>query len=470
MDDTPERGIPTRVGRYTVDRLLGSGAMGFVYLGKDPELDRPVAIKTVRDLKMDDDALKTFLERFKNEARAAARLHHPNIVQVYDVGEEPEIGPYLVFEYVAGTTLKNVIVREGALSPERVVRLATEMADALTLAHDGGIIHRDIKPDNLLVTPDGATKLADFGVARVPNASLTREGQFLGTPCYAAPETLAEGRYGPHSDIFSFAAVLYEVVTGRRAFPGQEAVAVAHKVLHDEPTPPREIAEDPADVPQLVEDVLLRGLSKDPDERYQSAADLSEALLEAYSAAGMVSLADAPRPPSRRFQIEASAEEDSGRSGLPLVLLLIGLAMVGIVLFTLLSEPDEPSIEPNVMADAGTEISDVTDAGADVALDVSEATDASEDVTEVDSGAQDAADDVSPDVPEEAEMTPHEREEAAKDALDRARAALFDQDFAAARASLAEARRLDPGNSDIEGLERLLAEDEANASAMEVSP
>ena len=219
-----EDGIPKQIGRYTIDRLLGSGAMGFVFLGRDPELDRAVAVKTVRDLHMDPETLKLFLERFRNEARAAARLHHPNIVQVYDVGDDADLGPYLVFEYVAGSTLKQILRSRGALDALGVVRLAEEIGDALSLAHEHGIIHRDLKPDNLLVTPDGMTKLADFGIARIPNAALTREGQFLGTPCYAAPETLKLGEYGVRSDLFSFAAVLYEACAGARAFPGDDAV------------------------------------------------------------------------------------------------------------------------------------------------------------------------------------------------------------------------------------------------------
>ena len=234
--------IPKQIGRYAVDRLLGSGAMGHVFLGRDPELDRPVAIKTVRDLKMDEEAMGTFLERFRNEARAAARLHHPHIVQVYDVGEDADAGPYLVFEYVAGSTLKQALRARGPLAPEPLCRLADELAEAIELAHQHGIIHRDIKPDNVLLSPAGSAKLADFGVARVPNAALTREGQFLGTPCYAAPETLDRGEYGPKTDVFSFAAMLYELISGARAFPGSDAVAVAHKVLHDEARPLREVS------------------------------------------------------------------------------------------------------------------------------------------------------------------------------------------------------------------------------------
>src|SRR5688500_18969009 len=287
-----DQGIPRKVGRYEVDRLLGAGAMGFVYLGRDPDLDRAVAIKTVRDLGLDKDAREMFLERFRNEARAAAKLHHPSIVAVYDVGEDPEAGPYLVLEYVPGSTLKQILRSRGALEGAEALRLADQMAAALDAAHEAGIIHRDVKPDNVLVSTDGRAKLADFGVARVPNAHLTREGQFLGTPCYAAPETLAQGQYGRHSDLFSFAAVLYEAVSGVRAFPGEDAVGVAHKVITDDPPHPSMVAPG-AKVPPEVDRVIMRGLAKDSSARPATAGDMVRELRDAYVAAGVLSAAQA---------------------------------------------------------------------------------------------------------------------------------------------------------------------------------
>ncbi|MEM9067050.1 MAG: serine/threonine-protein kinase [Myxococcota bacterium] len=442
-----EDGIPKKIGRYTVDRLLGSGAMGFVFLGRDPELDRPVAIKTVRDLKMEPEALSLFLERFRNEARAAARLHHPNIVQVYDVGEEDEVGPYLVFEYVAGSTLKKVLKSKGALDPVQVVRLAEEVGESLTLAHEHEIIHRDIKPDNLLVTPDGQTKLADFGVARMPNATLTREGQFLGTPCYAAPETLSRGQYGPLSDLFSFAAVIYEATSGARAFPGQDAVAVAHKVIHDEPVPVREAAESGAQIPKRVEAIIMQGLSKDPQNRYPSAADFADAIREAYEAAGLVEPADLARPPSRRIPVAAQPQR-GGRSGWAFATVLAGgLAVgIGIVAFNTdtgaIAPPDAAVDAALVTEDAAPE-----DAGIDAPPD---AVDAAEEAEEDEDAGVDSA-------VEAVELDPFEREEAAKDALDRARDAIADQDAEAATEALEEARRYDPENPDIEELLREIA-------------
>ncbi len=444
MDD----GIPKKIGRYTVDRLLGSGAMGFVFLGRDPELDRAVAIKTVRDLNMDAESLKLFLERFRNEARAAAKLHHPNIVQVYDVGDDEELGPYLVFEYVAGSTLKQILRSRGALDPVGVVRLAEEVGDALTLAHESEIIHRDIKPDNLLMTPDGQTKLADFGVARIPNAALTREGQFLGTPCYAAPETLKQGKYGIRSDLFSFAAVLYEAAAGARAFPGDDAVAVAHKVIHDEPKPVRQVADEPALVPPEVEAVIMNGLSKDPAKRASSAAELAAALRDAYLAAGLVDADEVARPASRRIPLPAEAPSGGSRAGTVLLLVLALSVLVGVGLIFAVENDDDPVVlamdagVPDGGLDGGP--NDSVEAEADAGVDLGPTEDEEPDLGEPDAGP--------------IEMTPHEREEAAKDALDRARAALRDGDVDGAREALAEASRYDPGNPDIQELQNAIDE------------
>jgi serine/threonine-protein kinase len=444
-----DEGIPKRIGRYEIDRLLGSGAMGFVYLGKDPELDRPVAIKTVRDLKIDPDALATFLERFRNEARAAARMHHPNIVQVYDVGEEPGIGPYLVFEYVAGSTLKQILKNRGPLAPPAVIRLAEEVADALSVAHEAGIIHRDIKPDNLLVTPGGQTKLADFGVARVPNAALTREGQFLGTPCYAAPETLARGQYGPTSDLFSFAAVLYEAAGGVRAFPGTDALEVANKVIHDEPAPLREVALEPQRIPKAVEAVIMRGLSKDVAARYGSAVELAEALHDAYLDSGVVTPADLSRPPSRRISTQHAAAHRP-KSSLAFWAVLIGGLAVGIAFVFAFDEQGEL---PADLPDAGVDRR--LDAGLVRERDAGVPDDAGASPLVVDAGVIDTGIDTGSPTTAPA-MTPHEREEAAKDALDRARDAIEDGDADVARAALEDARRFDPGNPDIAELTRRL--------------
>jgi serine/threonine-protein kinase len=406
--------LPQQIGRYRIERLLGSGSMGNVYLAHDADLDRPVAVKTLRDLALDAEMRDVFLGRFQNEARAAARLHHPNIVQIFDVGDDPKLGPYLVFEYVRGHTLKQELRKGGPLARDKLLELAQQVADALVTAHVAGVIHRDLKPENLLITENGHVKLADFGIARVPNADLTKEGQFLGTPCYAAPETLRSGEYSEQSDLFSFGAVIYEAACGERAFPGTEAMAVAHKVMSGDPVPPSE-ANRGAAIPTAVDAAILRALRKNPADRYASARTFVSALREAY---------DGRRPSRTRRK----------RKSLPFVMTLtIGVL---VALWVAIENCDPSS--------TGT----ITDAGADAGTGTGTGTD-----TDADADAGTAGD-TGPD-----SLSPHEREEAAKDELGRARAALERGDLAEAAAALERASAFDANNPDILELrEQLLAE------------
>lgn len=438
--------IPERIGRYRVERLLGQGAMGSVYLGRDPELDRAVAIKTVKDLDLEEERFRTFVERFRNEARAAARLSHPAIVAVYDVGEDADVGPFLVFEYVAGSTLKQILRGRGPLSPEDLVRVGRLVAGAIDTAHHAGVIHRDVKPDNILVGADGFPKLADFGVARIPDAALTKEGQFLGTPCYAAPETLAEGEYGPRTDLFSFAAVLYEAATGVRAFPGDDAISVAHKVIHDDPDPPSDVAT--ARIPHGVDQVLLRGLHKDPSRRFATASALVEAVQDAYVVAGVLR----PEPTGTQPVPTGGDGEPTGRSGWMFAAVAVGILAVGIALVAAFADDGLGGGGPLVDApDAGVaaELEDlgVPDAGPPALPDDGPppAPDLGPDLGQPDAGADPTAG-----------MSAFERDEAAKDAVAEARRLLAAGDRDGAAAALAQARAFDPGNDDIGALEEAL--------------
>jgi tRNA A-37 threonylcarbamoyl transferase component Bud32 len=435
-------GVPTSIGRYQIERLLGQGAMGSVYLGRDPELDRAVAIKTVKNLDLEADRLATFLERFKNEARAAGRLSHPAIVAVYDVGEDPEVGPYLVFEYVAGSTLKQILRGRGPLAPQDAVKLGRQLAAALDTAHAARVIHRDIKPDNILVSAAGDAKLADFGVARVPDAQLTKEGQFLGTPCYAAPETLEEGRYGPHSDLFSFAAVLYEVVTAVRAFPGDDAISVAHHVVHDMPKAPSAVAPG-ANVPDPVDKVLMRALAKDPDKRYGSANELVDALFRAYVAAGVL------REDSTGAQALPSHEPPpTGRGGTwAFAAVLVGVLAVGIG-FVALQDWGEADVLPDPEIDAGLRFDGGVDAGSSIpdgGLDAG--------TVAIDAGPLPSLDAGRPDL---CQSSGSRREDEAKDAIDRFEELLRSGDVDGAQLELDHARACDPTNEDIPRLEEAL--------------
>lgn len=268
--------LPKEIGRYRVARLLGHGAMGRVLLAHDPVLGREVAIKLLRrDLALAPGQEATLLDRMRQEARASARVLHPNIVALFDMGEDPELGLYLVFEYVEGPTLKKRI-DEAPLRPAQVAKIARELGHALSTAHDAGVLHRDIKPENVILSKSGA-KIADFGIARIPGSTLTRDGGILGTPAYSSPEGIETGKFTPASDQFSLAATLYEALSGKRAFPGDDAVTVANRISTLDPAP---IAAG-AGLDPHVDGVLARGMAKAPDARFGSAEQFGNALAEA---------------------------------------------------------------------------------------------------------------------------------------------------------------------------------------------
>jgi hypothetical protein len=273
---SPELGLPETIGRYEVRGLLGEGSMGRVLLAHDPVLDRDVAVKHLRhDLKIPRDVRDGLLTRMRHEARAAARVAHPNLVVLHDMGEDAAIGLYLVFEYVLGPTLKQRIA-EGPMPPAEVARLANDLGAGLTVAHDAGILHRDVKPENVILAKTGA-KIADFGIARIPDSTLTHQGGLMGTPAYSAPETFRAGKFSPESDQFSLAATLYEALSGQRAFPGDDAVSVAARIAHESP----DVFAVSLGLPIAVDGVFAQALARKPEERFASCAALGAALADA---------------------------------------------------------------------------------------------------------------------------------------------------------------------------------------------
>ncbi len=448
-----ESQLPSQIGRYRVTRLLGSGAMGFVYLAYDPRLDRQVAIKTLRELHLEPDAHERFVARFRNEARAAARLQHPCIVQVHDVDEDPGVGPYLVFEYVPGTTLYRLLRERGPLPAHLLVPMAEQVASALDAAHERGVLHRDVKPHNILVTEQGRAKLADFGVARLPDAALTREGQFLGTPAYAAPETLARGDYSPRSDLFSFAAVLYEAISGRRPFPGEEALAVANRVMHEVPVPLSEAAGN-GRVPPDVARAIAQAMEKDPARRPASCSELARAIREGYERAGTVFPEAAGfRPDTGEVRLEGKASGRAVGSRRPHIFWMWPILLVGMVA-VYLALRSGPTPEPAASSAHAPSPAAAPPAPPSAGHLAVPSPDAASDGP--DAGVHEAPSVPSSPPPPARRMTAHEREEAAKDALQEARAALERGDHDRARAALERARRLDPSNHDIEAIEAWL--------------
>lgn len=265
--------LPSALGRYQVVRLLGQGAMGRVLLAYDPVLDREVAVKHLRDdLKIPPEVREGLIVRMRHEARAAARVMHPHLVTLHDMGEDPELGLYLVFEYVEGPTLKQRLLR-GRLDPELGARLARELGAALTVAHSAGVVHRDVKPENIILSKGGG-KIADFGIARIPDSTLTHAGGLMGTPAYSAPETFSAGAFSPESDQFSLAASIYEALSGDRAFPGDDAIQVASRIAND---PPARFAQS-LGLPAALDDALLRAMAKRPEDRFSSCEAFGIAL------------------------------------------------------------------------------------------------------------------------------------------------------------------------------------------------
>ncbi len=266
-------------GRYEIKTRVGGGGMAIVYSGHDLLLDRTVAIKVLRSQYGTDD---DFIRRFRREAQAAAKLTHPNVVNIYDVGQEEDTH-YIVMEYVEGETLKDLIKREAPLTAQRAVDITIQICEALDTAHQHQIIHRDIKPHNILIGKHGAVKVTDFGIARaVTSATITQTGSVLGSVHYFSPEQAKGGLTGEKSDIYSLGVVLYEMVTGVLPFSGESPISVALKHLQEDFSDPRSINPD---LPQSVENVILRALIKDPDQRYRSAREMVKDLETCLSAA-----------------------------------------------------------------------------------------------------------------------------------------------------------------------------------------
>ena len=271
---------PVRIGRYEVLGVLGEGAMGVVYKGYDPVIERLVAIKTVRKELSDSPLAGQIVARFKVEAKAAGRLAHPNIVGVYEFGEDDDRA-FIAMEYVDGTGLRDYLSRQADFDLRQILAIMKQLLLALGFAHERGVIHRDIKPTNLILTSEGTLKLADFGIAHIDASDLTLSGTVLGTPSYMSPEQIQGRTIDGRSDLFSAGVVLYELLTGERPFVGTLAT-VSYKTCHEEPIPPSRFSS--RKLPPLLDAVVARALAKAPEARYQTARQLSDALDQALEA------------------------------------------------------------------------------------------------------------------------------------------------------------------------------------------
>ena len=260
--------------RYEIVELLGEGGMAFVYKAKDMQLKRMVAIKTLKPNYVEQT---TFVERFKREAQTAANLNHPNIVQIFDWGIEEE--PYFVMEYIEGNTLTSIISNRKTISLSDILFIGAQVANGLQAAHSQGLVHRDIKPGNIMITPGGKVKVTDFGIVSIQNeeSDITKTGSILGTASYISPEQAQGKSVSVGSDLYSLGTVLYELITGNPPFEAESPIATATKHLTEKPEKPSKYRKD---LPKGIENAILKLLHKTPKDRFKSAEDLRAVLLQ----------------------------------------------------------------------------------------------------------------------------------------------------------------------------------------------
>jgi serine/threonine protein kinase len=268
------------IGRYEVIKTIGKGAMGVVYKARDPLLDRVVAVKTIMSPQGQGRRVRSaFLERFQREAKAAAKMQHPAIVTIFDVGVDEDTGaPFMVLEYLPGESLADRLDRV-RFPLARGVQIALDLASALSFAHRQRIVHRDVKPANVLHAGDNRWKLADFGIARMPDSDLTQVGIFMGTPGYSPPEAIREGRYTPQADVFAWGAVFYELLSGRIPYEGPDTKTTnGYVVQGNAPAPSRHDAS----IPEPLATVTMTALQPSDRSRFKDASEAEQALREAW--------------------------------------------------------------------------------------------------------------------------------------------------------------------------------------------
>ena len=325
--------------RYELGPRLGTGGMATVYRARDRVLGRDVAVKILADGYASDTR---FVERFRREARAAAGLNHPNIVTVYDHGDD-DGSRYIVMEHVQGRTLADVLAQEGPLAPERAAAITAGVARALDAAHQRGLVHRHVKPANILLTEDDRAKVADFGIARAAaDAALTATGTVIGTATYIAPEQAAGTAVDHRSDIYSLGCVLYEMVAGRPPFTAETEVALASRHVHEDPEPP---SSHQGGIPPDLERVAMTALAKDPERRFHSAEEMAHAAQAAVSVPGPTT--EIIDPVERTAVMPAVPHEPAdGRPWLPWAFAAAGAGLLGLTLLLVSLRSSEPLVAP----------------------------------------------------------------------------------------------------------------------------
>ncbi|MDF1577559.1 MAG: serine/threonine-protein kinase [Desulfobulbales bacterium] len=267
-----------KLGKYEIQSILGQGAMGIVYKGFDPNIERTVAIKTIRKDALGNKEMAPLLARFKREAQAAGRLTHPGIVTVYEYGEEEDTA-YIAMEFVRGRELKDFLDNNERFPLNTIFNIISQLLDALAYSHAQGVVHRDIKPGNILLLNTGQIKVTDFGIARIESSTLTQFGDVIGTPSYMSPEQFAGQQIDKRSDLFSTGVILYHLLTGEKPFPGNSMTTIMHRVIN---TDPPLVSDLNFQAPSYIDAVILKAMAKKPDQRYQSAEEFKAALSQVF--------------------------------------------------------------------------------------------------------------------------------------------------------------------------------------------
>ncbi|HVR69504.1 MAG TPA: TonB family protein [Vicinamibacteria bacterium] len=308
--------MPRTIGRYQVQESIGFGAMGAVYKAFDPLIKRTLAIKTLRlDIPRTSPQYKSFIDRFYHEARISGTLSHPNIVTLFDIGEEGGV-PYLAMEFVEGDTLASILEKGARFNPERVISLVSQIASAVDYAHSKGVIHRDIKPSNLILYQADRVKVTDFGIAKLADAEMTQSGTLLGTPAYMSPEQAMGEKLDGRSDIFSLGVCAFEMLSGEQPFAGPNVTAILYKLVHVEPIEPANLEMNGL-VPHKWREVFGKVLAKKPDDRYQTATefvqDLEYCLGSWFGSAMLDTLVDEDAGAAVRAAAEAASAQVAAR-------------------------------------------------------------------------------------------------------------------------------------------------------------
>lgn len=359
--------------RYLLESRIAAGGMATVWLARDEVLARPVAVKLLHPHLARGPS---FLQRFKQEAIAAARLSHPRIVSIFDTGtasspDEESARPFIVMEYCSGGTLASLLADEGPLEPDRAVAVASDICDALGHAHRFGIVHRDVKPANILLTGERELKVADFGIAKAAfdTTDLTRTGSILGSVAYISPEQIEGAEPDQRSDIYAMGVLLYELLAGRPPFSGESHLGVAMAHVHEEPPSLRGFR---AQIPRRTEQVVMKALSKDPDERFSSAEDMRLALGESSGATALFAPYSHPAPPLT--PTGERPRDDAGlpprqtasqtRNLVPIFVVVAAAILLGLVLpriFDAAQDPDPPAASGDGPADARSPILEIAE-------------------------------------------------------------------------------------------------------------